>query len=113
MLTSCRQHDMRVSLNTYEAASTDNSTVKKFVSTVSMPAPGTISFVPKAMDDEWTVAFIRHKRVDIFFFHQPKYVVTISNVGQLPIDAEGLEHGTTVTVKDTDYEHRFETEVDL
>ena len=102
---------MRVSLNTYEAASTDNSIAKKFVSTLSMPAPGTISFVPKAMDNEWTVAFIRHKRIDTLFFHQPKYVVTISNVGQLPIKAEDLKHGTTITVKDTECEYRSETEV--
>ena len=104
---------MRVSLNTYESASTDNSIAKKFISTLSMPAPGTISFVPKAVDDEWTVAFIRHKRIDTLFFRQPKYVVTISNVGQLPVEAKELEHGTTVTVKDTDYKHHSETEVTM
>ena len=98
---------MRVSLNTYESASTENAIATKFVSTLSMPSPGSISFAPKAIDDEWTVAFIRHKRIDTFFLQPHKYVVTLSYVGQLPVKAID----SVITVKDTDFEFRSETEV--
>ena len=109
MLHMYRQYDMRVSLNTYESASSESAFAQKFVSTVSMPSPGIISFVPK--DDEWSVFFIRHKKIETLSFSQPKYVVTISNVGQLPIHVENMKHGTKMTISDTEYKQRSETEV--
>lgn len=102
---------MRVSLNTYESASPESTFAQKFISTVSMPSPGIISFVPKAEDNEWSVAFIRHKKIETLFFSQPKYVVTISNVGQLPIPVEDMKHGSKITISDTEYKQRSETEV--
>ena len=106
---------MRVSLNTYQSASSESDIAKRFTSTVSMISPGVISFVPKANNDdyEWTVAMIRHKRRDTLFFKKPKYVVTVSNVGQLPIKDETLKPGEMITVKDDEYEHHSETEVML
>lgn len=78
---------MRVSLNNYEAASTENPIVIKFLSTLSMPKPRTISFTPESntSDDQWTVALIRHKEIQTFSYHQPEYVVTISTVRQFEV----------------------------
>ena len=99
---------MRVSLNTYESSSTENAVATRFVSTLSMSSPGSISFIPQAADDEWTVAFIRHKKIDTFFFQPHKYAVTLSHVGQLPIKAVD---SSVITVNDTEFEFRSETEV--
>ena len=100
---------MRVSLNTYESASPDSAIPKKFVSTVKLVKPGVIEFVPKA--DEWTVAFIRHKKIETLFYKRPKYVVTISNVGQLEIKAEYMNQDEGITVGDEEYECHSEAEV--
>ena len=102
---------MRVSLNTYESASVDSVFAQKFASTVSMPSPGTISIVPKGEDHEWSVSFIRHTKIETLCFSQPKYVVSISNVGQLVIPIDDMESGVEMMVKDSDYEHRSEAEV--
>ena len=104
---------MRLSLNTYQSASSESDVAKRFAATVSMVSPGVISFVPRAQDNEWTVAFIRHKKIDTLYFKQPKYVVTVSNVGQLPIIVEDLKPGERIIVNDAEYEQRSETEVTL
>lgn len=102
---------MRVSLNTYESASPDTAIAKKFVSTVKLVKPGVIKFIPKAKDNEWTVAFLRHRKVDTLFYKRPKYVVTISNVGQLGIKAEDMDHDESIVINDTDYDSHSEAEV--
>ena len=81
---------MRVSLNNYEAASIENPIVTKFLSTLSMPKPRTILFISESntSDDQWTVALIRHKEIQTYFFHQPEYVVTISTVRQFEVKSE-------------------------
>ena len=85
-----RKYDMRVSLNNYEAASVENPIVTKFLSTLSMPKPRTILFVSESItsDDQWTVALIRHKEIQTYFFHQPEYIITTSTVRQFVVESE-------------------------
>lgn len=104
-------YDMRVSLNTYQSASTNSEIASKFASTVTMDCPGTISFVPKPKGDEWRVAFIRHKKIDTLFFNQPKYAVSVSTVGQYRVKVEDFKEDEKFVVKDTAYEQRSEAEV--
>ena len=104
---------MRVSLNIYESTSVDSVFAQKFASTVRMLSPGKLLLVPKGEDDEWTVAFIRHKKREILSFSQLKYVVSISNVRQLPIPVEDMESGAEMMLIDSDYEHHSEVEEDF
>ena len=47
------------------------------------------------------------KELILSFFQPHKYAVTLSYVGQLPVEAVD----SVITVKDTDFEFRSETEV--
>lgn len=103
---------MRVSLNNYEAASSENPTVMEFLSTLSMSAPRTISFISKASDEKWTVALIRHKEIQTHFFQQPQYVVTIATVRQFEVDNEDeSDIGTVISVCVDSKEQHTEVEV--
>ena len=98
---------MRISLNNYEATSTDNPVVEEFISTLSMPTPRFISFLPKA---SWTVALVRHKEIKTYMYQPPQYVVSVSTVRQFEVDTET---NTTVTVPIDSKETHTEIEVQL
>ena len=99
---------MRISLNNYEATSTNNPVVEAFISTLHMPTPRVISFLPKDSDDSWTVALIRHKEIKTYMYKPPQFVVSVSTVRQFDVDTET---NTTVTVFINSKEKHMEIEV--
>ena len=101
-----RCYDMRISLNNYEAASSDNPVVEAFISTLHMLTPRVVSFSPKASDNSWTVALIRHKEIKTYMYKPPQFVVSVSTVRQFEV-----EINTTVTVSIDSKESHAEIEV--
>ena len=79
---------MRVSLNNYEATSTDSPIVEAFISTLLMTKERTISFSSKALDNSWRVALIRHKEIKTYTYQHPQFVVSVSTVRQFEVDTE-------------------------
>lgn len=101
---------MRISLNNYEATSIDNPVVEEFISTLSMPTSRFISFSPKASNNSWTVALVRHKEIKTYMYQPPQYVVSVSTVRQFEVDTDT---NTTVTVPIDSKETHTEIEVQL
>ena len=93
---------MRVSLNNYEGTSEEHPIVKKFLSTLTMTAPRTISFVSKASKEEWIVDLIRHKEIHTHFYRQPQFVVTISTVRQFEVENKDAHSETESGCSDTE-----------
>lgn len=107
-----RQHDLRLSLNRYKTLPSSDPIVEKFLTTLTMPEPGTLSFVPQAVDKEWSLRILRHKKRKAYFFHgfDKKYVVTVTTVGEFTVP-EGKYIGETITVKPSNYDLHTEAEV--
>ena len=112
---------MRVSLNAIDIGSPDDSTVQSFLTTVTMPTEGTVSFVPLGPDEEWTVRMLRHKIRKAFFINDPglqsgqklhsKYMVTVSTVYEYEIKKEDLKSCDTIEVGPSD--SRIHTELEV
>ena len=121
--TVCREHDIRVSLNTIDIGSPDDSTVQNFLATVTMPSEGVVSFVPLGPDEEWTVRMLRHKIRKAYFINHPdsqgsrkpsyKYMVTISKVHEYEIKKGDLKSCDMIEVKPEDSRVHTEIEVNL
>ena len=124
-ISSSREHDMRVTLNSIEIDSPDNNpTVQNFLATVSMPKDDdTISFVPLGPDEEWTVRMMRHKTRKAYFLSsdadivgdrsRSKYMVTISAVREYEIQAEDLKSCDMLEVGPGEARRHVELEVSL
>ena len=107
-----RQHDLRCSLNRYEQLPSTDPFVEKFISTLSMPQPGVLSFIPNGADKEWSLRILRHKKRRAFFCRgfDKKYVVTFTSVGDYTLP-ESEHIGEQITVQPNDYKEHTEAEV--
>lgn len=110
-----RNHDVRVSLNSYQTAPPDDPTVQNFVSTVYETEPNTLAFVPQAHNKEWTARMVRYKKRHAYSYGSNKnYIITFSIINTYDIKADDLDPTSkqnVLTIKPDDWKEHYELEV--
>ena len=110
-----RDHDIRVSLNTYQSSEFDDPTIEEFVGTVHKPDPNTLAFVPQDYNKDWTTRIVRHKKRRAYSYGPNKnYIVTVSSIDTYDIKTEDLNQAlkhNVIKVKPEDWITHHELEV--
>ena len=111
-LHTCRNHDIRMTLNYYEvmtAGSPEYEVVEKLVRTVSLSDPEKRTITLETRTDDWNVNFIRHKMRKTYCIDN-KYVVTVTAIRESQFN-EQLSN-TYVSVTPNLY-HKTHTEIEV
>ena len=110
-----RKHDLRLSLNSYNAVSHDDPTVERFVKTVHLSEDGELAFVPQAHDKEWTARIIRHKVIHAYHNSKKNYIATVSKINTYEIAPDDLQPQPLkqgeFTIGGNDWKEHYEIEV--
>ena len=111
-LHTCRNHDMRMTLNCYEVMnqhSPEYELVKRLAETVSLSDPEEATITLVTNTDEWSVNFIRHKKRGAYRIDD-KFIVTVTDIRECQFKRQPLN--TLVSVTPEFYcESHTETEV--
>ena len=110
-----RKHDLRLSLNSYNAVPHDDPTVQTFVKTAHLSENGDLTFVPQAYDKEWTTRMVRHKVRRAYHVGKKNYIATVTKVNSYEIAPADLWPQSLkqaeLTIGGNDWKEHYEIEV--